>query len=99
MPLKASEEVTQKVAREVPEPFIKEVSAFKDCKEGGYAKVEYEDNVPQVFPKVEEGDKAQPEAEDVDEEPPSTLVINEAYAPETPPLGVSYTLTVTHFGI
>lgn len=58
MPLKASEEVTQKVAREVPEPFIKEVSAFKDCKEGGYAKVEYEDNVPQVFPKVEEGDKA-----------------------------------------
>lgn len=58
MPPKASEEVAQKSAGEVPEPFIEEVSGCRDYNKGGYAEVEYEDNVPQVFSKVKEVDKA-----------------------------------------
>lgn len=48
------------------------------------------EDVPEVFPEVDEGSEIQPDTEDVDEEPPSSAVIQRADALKSLPPSESY---------
>lgn len=59
---------------------------------GNYAEAKHEEDVLEVFPKVQEGCEVQPRTGDVDMEPPSTPMIIRANAPKSPAPGVSHIL-------
>lgn len=49
-----------------------------------FSLISFKECVTEVFPKVDEGSKAQLEIEDVDEEPPSALLLMRNDSPESP---------------
>lgn len=47
-------EAGEKVVEKAPKPFIEEVYGVRDHEAGAYAKVEHEEDAPEVFSRVEE---------------------------------------------